>query len=97
MKEEQESIKFDNVFRFEDQNMGENIRELMKSVKTEAQDSDNSEKVKNVESIIVNENEKTVGDLNVKNSPKIDHDCPAKFGEVCNVCATKFAQKYDMK
>ena len=88
VKEEQESVKVENVFSFEDP--------IVQSVKTEAQDSDNSEKVKNVDSIIVNENEKTDGDLSVKISPKFDHDCPAKFGEICNLCATKFAQKYDM-
>merc|ERR1712008_70918 len=60
MKEEQESIKVGNVFSFEDPIMEESIRELMKSVQTEAQDSDNSEKVKNVDSIIVVKDEKIV-------------------------------------
>ena len=87
--QEQESVKVKNVFSFEDS--------IVQSAKTEAQDSGISEKVKNVDSITRNKNEKTDGDLSVKSSSKIDHDCPAKFGEVCNLCATKFAQKYDMK
>ena len=88
VKEEQESVKAENVISFEDP--------IVQSVKTETQESDNSEKVKNVDSIIVNKNEKTDGNLSVKSSSKIDHDCPAKFGEICKLCATKFAQKYDM-
>ena len=84
----QESVKVKNVFSFEDS--------IVQSAKTEAQDSDTSEKVKNVDSITRNKNEKTDGDLSVKSSSKIDHDCPAKYGEICNLCATKFAQKYDM-
>ena len=86
--QEQESVKVKNVFSFEDS--------IVQSAKTKAQDSDISEKVKNVDSITRNKNEKTDGYLSVTSSSKIDHNCPAKFGEVCNLCATKFAQKYDM-
>ena len=46
VKEEQDSIKVGNVFSFEDPIVEDSIRELMKSVKTEAQDFDGSEKMK---------------------------------------------------
>ena len=84
--QEQESVKVKNVFSSEDP--------IVESVKT--QDSDNSEKAKNINSKIVKKNEKTVEDLSIESRSKIDHDCPAKYGEVCNLCATKFAQKYDL-
>ena len=87
--QEQESVKVKNVFSFEDS--------IVQSAKSKAQDSDISEKVKNVDSITRKKKEKRVGDLSIESSSKIDHDCPAKYGEVCNLCATKFAQKYDIK
>ena len=31
----------------------------------------------------------------IASSPKLCHDCQAKFGKICNLCATKFKQKYD--
>merc|ERR1740129_677185 len=53
MKEEQDSIKVGNVFSFEDPIVEDSIRELMKSVKTEAQDTDDSEKMKKIDTINV--------------------------------------------
>ena len=51
VKEEQDSIKVGNVFSFEDPIVEDSIRELMKSVKTEAQDTDDSEKMKKNDTI----------------------------------------------
>ena len=53
VKEEQDSIKVGNVFSFEDSIVEDSIRELMKSVKTEAQDTDDSEKMKKIDTINV--------------------------------------------
>ena len=53
VKEEQDSIKVGNVFSFEDPIVEDSIRELMKSVKTEAQDTDDSEKMKKIDTINV--------------------------------------------